>query len=159
MKLEVIRDILGQPYIAIVFSTSRHNNDFIESYLDRLKQYILRIKYNSIETYNKLLENKEKRDGVGHWHITVFNSMECKKNPKLLEYNGYEINTPNICYGIGTIFKEDKQTFYLVIDNNEIDQLLELNNLKKKNLHITLGFEPKDLFHYPKMRSTLIIEE
>lgn len=162
MKLEVIKDIIGQPYVAIVFSSSRENNGFILSYLDKLKQYLIKDKSYLKEEYDLLLSNKYNRDGYGHWHITVFNSMECKKFPYLLLYDGVEINTPNVICGIGTISKkmteksEFMETYFIILENKELDDLARIHELEKRNYHITLGFHPKDLFHAPKDYTSLI---
>lgn len=156
MKLEVIKDIIGQPYVALVFSHTKQNSGFICYRLNQLRNYIIRL-YGDDIFYKLLIKNKDERDGKDHWHITVFNSMECKKFPYLLMLEGVEITTKNYCEGIGTIFRDDMQTFFIVVENKELTDLMNIHQLKEKHFHITLGFNPKDLFHSPKNNESLII--
>ncbi len=156
MKLEVIKDVIGQPYVAMVFSQSRDNADVIIEYLNKLRDYTIGL-YGDDIYYKLLMKFKHQRDGLGHFHITVFNSMECKKYPYLLMFNGVDINTPNEFKGIGTIKSGGAQTFYVIVENTELTSILNVHELNPKHFHITLGFNPKDLFTEPKTVDTLII--
>jgi hypothetical protein len=52
-----------------------------------------------------------------------------------------------IMEGIGSISKHELTTYYIVCKSNKINDLRKSYNLNEKDLHITIGFTHKDLFH------------
>ncbi len=135
MQLQKIQDVLGNDYIAIVI-----DGNFIEEIITGLND-----KISDFDKYNqKLLDRNH-----GTYHITVFNVMECQKNPECLHYAGTVIND-TIFKGVGSIEKNGQTTMFIVVDSNGIQKIRCNAGFAEKDLHITVGFTDKDLFHARK---------
>ncbi len=134
MKLQIIKDIIGNEYIAGVFDTS-----------NIVLSKLLSFAFDNIDHF-KLFNDKLLERNHGIFHLTVFNVMECSKNPDLLKLDGLSVEFFRM-NGIGSISKDDKATFFIPCDSSDIDILRNFIGLNKKDLHITIGFTHKDLFH------------
>lgn len=153
MKLEVITDILGQPYLVLKYSIENRNYSHILNLIRKLKQYI-----NNDDLFFKIVNNHTKRDGLCQWHLTVFNAIECRKNPELLKLEGFKVNNIDLL-GVGTISKNNNQTYYIICESKELLDLYKSKINKDKYLHITIGFTNKDISNNPKNISTLIFDK
>lgn len=143
MKLTQITDILQQPYIALEFNLWDGSYNYIDTYIKQLKSHLG-------EYYELCKYNKELRDGQCKYHLTVFNSMLCKKNPELLKNENKIINDLEF-KGLGSISKENKRTYYIIVTSDELNKLTN-----KEFFYITLGFTHKDIFNKTKDLTTLI---
>ncbi len=150
MKLKKIYDVLKQPYLAVELHSGDIEFLSLFGMIGELRKHLGDDKYNAI------YENKVKRDGADTWHITVFNSMECKKSPALLRYAELQVDDVKF-HGVGKISKEDKNTYFVVAESKVLDTLRRVESLTKNHFHVTLGFDERDLFHQPKDSSTLFI--
>lgn len=148
-KLTTLKDAIGKPYIGILIDDYPELNKIV---LDRVEEFKT-IRTNA----DAMIEKQQSRD-KGHRHITVFTPMDCDKNPELLKTAGIDI-LDLMLFGIGMIDipkgDETYETFYVLADSKEIQELRHQYNLPDKDLHVTLGFSHKDLFHKPKDISTL----
>lgn len=150
MKIEIIKDIKNQPYLGVLYSFDNKGYKIVLKYIRSL-----------LSTFDKTeclkwIDNQQLRDKYT-WHITVFNSMECRKYSHLLsKYNGFEIL--DIEYkGIGSINdKNGNKTFYIICSSSTLDKIIESENIDKKHFHITIAFTLKDLFNENKDISTKI---
>jgi hypothetical protein len=87
----------------------------------------------------------------GKYHITVFSVMEYsqhKVDPDIIGSN-YD-NTKFEYKGIGSISKGDMTTYFVVVDSDAINAVRVDAGYPVKELHVTIGFTHKDLFHEPK---------
>lgn len=153
MKLEVIKDVIGQPYLVVKYSIENRNYTQIFNLIRKLKYYI-----NDDDNFLNIVNNHTKRDGLCQWHITLFNAIECKQYPELLKLEGFEVNDVNLL-GVGTISKDNNHTYYIVCESKELIDLYKSKINKNKYLHITIGFTNKDIFNKPKDVSTLLFDK
>lgn len=146
-ELKIIQDRIGQDYLAVVIRPD------ITSYY---------INFLSTKIEDNFIHNQQKRD-KNTYHITVLNSMEFNYlkekdseqfNLKLNEYINqfYDFFT----YGIGTAKKNENQTFFVISENETLNLFREKFSLGRKDFHITLGFDKKDVFNLPKDKSSVI---
>lgn len=146
-KCEIIQDSKGQDYIAATV-----DNEYMQSFESMMKLHNLQDE----------LDKKLNRD-KGLYHITVVNVAEThllKKNNQFDKIAQEFINKPFTfyVYGIGKIEIENDKSYHVVVDNPEINTILKNNNIKEKNLHITMGFSDKDLHKKPKNKDTVFIK-
>lgn len=145
--IEVIADKKGQPYIAAVVD---------KSVAELYQNALLSIDSNAGDYINKQMV----RDSGQH-HITVLTVAEYhavqKDEEKLKSLNEYLGNTIYFVFStIGSIEKAEQKTFYALCESGYVQQLRENVGLSEKDLHMTLGFKEKDLFHKKKDYSTKI---
>lgn len=148
MRLKVIEDIIKQEYVALAFDA---DGDFYASTIGR---HLDALRAHLGDFYHTAVSNKHKRDGEGHWHVTVFDSMECKKNSALLRYKGLGVDDL-VVHGLGSISRDGMSTYYISVGSTRLDRLRLAEHLPPRNWHITLAFDPKDLFHASKDSSTV----
>jgi hypothetical protein len=141
MQLQKIQDVLGNDYIAIVVD-GKSIEDIINGMNDKITDFD---KYNE-----KLLERNH-----GTYHITVFNVMECKKNPDCLHYAGTVVSDA-IFKGIGSIEKNGQTTMFIVVESDTIQALRCDAGFPDKDLHVTIAFTDKDLFHARKNECNVV---
>ena len=144
----IIQDSKGNDYLAIKID-EQHFSDFIKL-------------MNNLNL-NLELSKKEERD-CGEYHVTFLNVMEYQKyeQTNIEKLNTIKKDFLNKSFslnilGLGSISKDENKTYYLIIENNDINNICDKNNLPLKNWHITMGFNNKDLFHAPKDISTIIL--
>ncbi len=141
VRIEYIKDIVGQNYIAINIY-----RDIVAPYLGKLKE-ILDDEY---ETYTK---NQQDRDH-GHYHITVINAMDYNRLSKqmgtdkfinfLEKYFHTEFDITLM--GIGKAIREPNTAYFVVVKSEELEDFRKIFNLPPFDFHITLGFKWKDVF-------------
>ena len=105
------------------------------------------------EQYTIYREHQAARDHQS-FHITLINPYEYQTidKEKLNLSQKFRVTL----HGLGTVNKDDKSSYFVVAssaDGQFIRQKLLLNN---KDLHVTLGFYPDDVFGVSKGRDTLI---
>lgn len=151
-NLVYLKDVVGQQYVGVKFTKAEMD-------------YILKI-WSSI--FNQDLEiyklmtfanNRDKRDGE-YYHITVINVMEwnelkTSKSPEELEIIFLKFIDDIVFEGIGKAVKGDNETHFVVVDSVQLNSIREELGLDKKDLHITLGFDKKDVFGVSKGTDTI----
>ena len=125
---------------------------------------------DALNQINEVLFNNKNTRDKGKWHFTIISPKEAQEirskigdskfNEILKEYD-VEI-TPRIL-GLGKQVKSGSEAYYFVIDPGSMPDELRKRlsseagiELKKQDYHITLGFNPKDVFDVPKDASTII---
>ena len=58
--------------------------------------------------------------------------------------------------GLGKVEQDDKITFFVVVQSADAQLIRQRFILSAKDFHITLGFNPSDIYGVKKDRSTLI---
>ena len=154
-KVGYIKDVQGTNYLGIKFSYSA-----VVDYLEALKTFI-----NDDDLYTTLVTNQQARDKKeGHTHhMTVINVMEMKK---LFETFGDFHDRINLIQsmdildlemlGVGKAERDGKVAYFVVCDSSTLDEIRSSLDLPKQNFHITLGFDPKDVFGVSKSTDSLI---
>lgn len=146
MKLEYIKDIIGNNYLGITF-----DSQIIQPFLNEMKLHL------SEEDFNQYCQLQKDRDG-DHYHMTVINVMEynslIKKhgmdNLTLAVEKWSEIDFYPKLMGIGSASKNNNRAFYVVVECHPLNELRTVWGLDSKDLHITLGFKHKDVHGVPK---------
>lgn len=145
--LTYLKDKIGNNYLGIDLPI-----DVVEPYLNELKNHL------SAENFDIFTKNQQNRDHGQH-HITVINVMDYNKLAKewgidkfinsLEPIFHYEIDDLEML-GVGTATKETNQTYFVVCNSEKLDAIRNRFNLPKHDFHITIGFNPKDVFGVPK---------
>ena len=141
MTTQIIKDVYNNPYYAIdVLVDSVDNNG--TSFNELLKKF-LELVPNAVDFNKKLLKRNNNA-----YHITILNVPEYNIVLKSNEINELPtIKIDDIVFkGIGSITEGDMVTYYVVVDSLTINLLIDVYNIKQKDLHITMGFSDKDLF-------------
>lgn len=145
--LTYLKDKIGNNYLGIDLPI-----DVVEPYLNELKNHL------SAENFDIFTKNQQTRDHGQH-HITVINVMDYNRLAKewgidkfinsLEPIFHYEIDDLEML-GVGTATKETNQTYFVVCNSEKLDAIRNRFNLPKQDFHITIGFNPKDVFGVPK---------
>jgi len=141
--LTYLKDRLGNNYLGIDLPI-----DIVDPYLSELKSKI------PLEDYNLLIANQQNRDHGQH-HITVINVMEYNKLTKDMGVDKfinslepifhYEIDDLNML-GVGSAKKETNTAYFIVCESDKLDAIRIRFGLPKQDFHVTIGFNPKDVF-------------
>jgi len=156
-------DAIGNTYLVIKF-----NSNEVSQYLKDLKKYI-----NNDEKFNQLVSNQQARDsreGESHSnHLTVINVMEINKLVKTMGQKEFDKKFSMMCtpirdlnmIGVGAAIddKNGNQTFFVVCESESLNKFRAAFGLKQRDLHITIGFDKKDVFTKSKGRDSLINEK
>jgi hypothetical protein len=139
--LTYLKDNIGQNYLGLKIP-----NEIVDPYLEELKNHL----GGNFDTYT---ENQQKRDN-GHYHITVINVADymrlCKGGMdnfinSLEPIFHYEIDDL-IMKGIGMATKADNNAYFIVCESDKLGAIRTRFDLPPHDFHITLGFDPKDVF-------------
>ena len=148
-----LKDVLGNNYLGLNISNSE-----VDIYLDELKTILK-------DEFDEYMDFKNKRDN-NLFHLTLINVMECndiirtegiQKFVKTIEETIFTFPIDDLeMIGIGTASKNDNTTYFIVCNSNKLDAIRQRFNLEKRDLHITLAFNKKDVFGVKKDESSLI---
>jgi 2H phosphodiesterase-like protein len=142
MIFSFIKDIFSNNYIAIDIGLDTIDKNGVSFYDLTLKAL------EKIDDFNVLENNLLKRNN-GKYHLTVFSVPEYAKNESVDDIVGSVITEIEF-KGIGSITKNDHTTYFVVVDCPFINKLRSIYSFQPKDLHITIGFNNKDLFHERK---------
>lgn len=141
--LTYLKDRLGNNYLGIDLPI-----DIVDPYLIELKSEI------PLQDYNLLITNQQNRDHGQH-HITVINVMEYNKLTKDMGVDKfinslepifhYEIDDLEML-GVGKATKDANTAYFVVCESDKLDAIRTRFGLPKQDFHVTLGFNPKDVF-------------
>lgn len=146
--ISYIKDSIGNNYLGLKIDLS-----IVDAYLEKLKEI-------TGDSYNLLTNNQKNRDH-GSYHITVINVVEFNNLTNNLGLNNFVNSLENTLKikitdlklkGIGSAIDKIKNniTYFIVCESKTIDNILYNYNLPKKDLHITIGFDKKDVFDSSK---------
>lgn len=131
-----IEMLLKNKKISIINDSLGNPYYAIKIFKEEIEYYLNQISYLP----NIYFSNRENRDGYDY-HITVFHNItKFDFSDKLIDVK---------LIGVGELYDKDNHSVFIVC---EIDDLSI-----KKDYHITLGFNKKDVFKGRKDRSSLIM--
>lgn len=110
------------------------------------------------EKYENLVGNRINRDKGDFHHVTVLSPKETrdlkKKGVKIPEGSVMNFNLK----GLGKVEsgEDGREAWFGVVSSEEADSYRENLGLEKKDFHITLGFDKKDVFDKPKDDSSIV---
>lgn len=99
----------------------------------------------------RLFFNRRKRDGILH-HVTIIAPSELRYpewRPEIGKILDFQI------VGMGRAFEGQFEAAFVVLSSLEASRLRKHYNLPPRDFHITVGFDPKDIHHKHKDRSSL----
>jgi hypothetical protein len=142
-----VKDRLGNNYLGIDIPY-----EIVEPYLTRLEEVI------GEENYQIFTKNQQTRDSGKH-HMTVINVMDYNRLSKDRGFDKF-INSLELVFdyeigdlemlGIGTATKDTNTAYFIVCKSDKLDAIRTRYSLPKHDFHITLAFNPKDVFGVPK---------
>jgi hypothetical protein len=141
VTMEVLQDSQGLVYLGGKVSRA----DLI-SYLTKMQQVL----GNDHKTYRL---NQARRD-QNTFHLTVLTPKEYRTadKSKLKIGQAFPLNL----FGLGHVKNEGSSSYFVVASSMEGTFLRQQLLLPAKDFHITLGFEPVDIYDMRKGKSTLI---
>ncbi len=142
-----LKDRLGNNYLGIDVPF-----EVVEPYLTKLEEIIGK------ESYETFTKNQQQRDH-GNYHITVINVMDYNRLSKELGVDNF-VNSLELVFdfeiddlemlGVGQAVKETNTAYFIVCQSDKLDAIRTRFNLPKQDFHVTIGFNPKDVFGVPK---------
>jgi len=142
IKLNVIelKDSTGLVYIGAQVTESD-----VSVYLDQLESIL----GDEFEAYRA---NQIKRDHHA-FHVTLINPYEYKELALPISVgDSFSVDL----LGLGAVKKESQATYFVVAQSNWADEFRKALGLSAKDLHVTLGFKPNDIYGVSKNAQTLI---
>lgn len=148
--LNYIKDSIGNNYIGIIIC-KEEINQYLTIWNEHFKDDNI-----SLLEYSK---NKYNRDG-DEYHITLFSVMELNAIKK--HFSKEKIDAIFIDFiddidfkGIGKVNKNENETHYIVLTSLKLNSIRKEFGFGYKDLHITLGFNKKDIHGVDKGISTI----
>ena len=151
VRITKLVDNQGQVYLGALVSKAE-----LTPYLSQLKG-ILSTEFKSFRA------NQAERDHQT-LHMTLINPIEYRQvDQQLVEQLLNPTVNTNVSpllkvklLGLGKVEKDDKRTYFIVAESQEGQFLRQHFLLSDKDFHVTLGFEPSDIYGVKKDASTLI---
>lgn len=97
--------------------------------------------------------NQRVRDKGKH-HITVVSASELAKEPSLGHIEGVEVSYT--MRGVGSATKDGNTSYFIVVESWELKNIARGLNLPKRDYHVTIGFNEKDVFGVYKGKGTIL---
>lgn len=145
--IEHVKDATGQNYLAIKIDSLE-----LHTFMDQLRSLLGK------EDFDLYTSNQETRD-KGEHHITVISVMEYGRLTKTMGVDKfvealqpvleYEIDDLQLL-GLGKAEDKGNTAYFVVCDSDKLHAVRTRFELSKRDLHITLGFDKKDVFNVPK---------
>ena len=151
VKLTKLTDSQGQVYLGASVSRTE-----LSSYLSQLKTILK-------DDFQRFRANQAARDHQS-FHMTILSPKEYQLADKALIE---QLLSPNVnssfssqlkitLLGLGKVAQNSKKTYFVVTQSSDAQLIRQRFLLKAKNFHVTLGFDPSDIYGVKKDHSTLI---
>lgn len=115
------------------------------------------VNHVGVEKAKELEANRAGRVSGSSYHMTVLTPRELRSIKKTGTFTKPpEAATDIELVGVGTISNETNTAWYVVCRSPKADEWRSSQGLGPKDFHITLGFEPKDVYDKFKGEETLI---
>lgn len=141
-KPKLFTDSTGLVYIGIGVP-----NNTVKPYLNQ---------FNVIKgekAFSEMRKNQATRDH-NSFHVTLINPFELKEIDQG-SFN-FEQSFAIEFIGLGSAIKDSAETFFVVVESEKVQQVRTDLGLDKKDLHVTLGFTPNDVFGVSKGKDSLL---
>jgi len=151
LKVTQLKDNQGQEYLGAIVSRAE-----LSPYLVELEQVL----GDRFQQYRALQAARDHQ----LFHMTLLNPNEYQLADKALvekllatDFNSNFSSQLNVTLlGLGKVERDDKQTYFVVAQSNDAQLIRQRFLLKNKDFHVTLGFNPRDIYGVKKDRTTLI---
>ncbi|MEW6982000.1 hypothetical protein AAD001_05045 [Colwelliaceae bacterium 6471] len=141
VKTSKLKDNAGLEYIGAIVSAAE------------LAPFLAQLKAELGNEFTRFRQNQSARDHH-KFHVTLINPMEYQL---LLTKNltiGQEISINLL--GLGRAAKAGKSAYFVVVQSNDGQFYRQKLVLQNKDFHITLGFDPQDVYGVSKGTDSLI---
>lgn len=151
LKITILQDNQGQKYLGALV-----NRADLLPYLTQLKQLLA-------EDFNQYRALQAARDHQ-LLHLTILSPKEYQLADKAIvdkllspDFNQSFSSQLNVTLlGLGKVEQDNKASFYVVAQSGDAQLIRQRFLLPAKDFHITLGFNPSDIYGVKKDSSTLI---
>lgn len=151
VKLTKLKDNQGQVYLGAIISRAE-----LSSYLVTLEQLL----GNNFQKYRALQAARDHQ----LFHVTMLTPQEYQLADKTLvekllapDFNSnFSSQLSVTLLGLGMVEQSNKKTYFVVAQSNDAQLIRQRFLLNQKDFHITLGFNPSDIYGVKKDNSTLI---
>jgi len=151
LKITKLKDNQGQVYLGAIVSRAE-----LSTYLTTLEQLLG-------EEFQKYRAFQAARDHQ-LFHMTLLSPQEYQLADKALVEKllapGFNNNLSSqlkvTLLGLGKVELDNKQTYFVVAQSGDAQLIRQRFLLKNKDFHVTLGFNPNDIYGVKKDSSTLI---
>lgn len=151
VQVRKLSDSQGQVYLGAIVSRAE-----LQPYLTELKELLA-------DEFESFRANQAARDHQT-FHMTLINPIEYQHVDKQLVE---QLLSPTLnvnfssqlqvkLLGLGKAEKDDKRTYFVVAQSNDAQLIRQRFLLNNKDFHVTLGFEPSDIYDVKKDSSALI---
>ena len=151
VKVATLTDNQGQMYLG-----ARVNRAELLPYLTQLKDMLK-------DDFQSYRANQATRDHQS-FHMTILSPKEYQLADKALvekllapNFNSNFSSQLNVALlGLGNVEKDNKNTYFIIAHSNDAQLIRQRFLLKAKDFHVTLGFNPNDIYGVKKDKTTLI---
>lgn len=151
LNITVLQDNQGQKYLGALV-----NRADLLPYLTQLEQ-LLAENFNGYRTLQAARDHQL-------FHLTILSPKEYQLADKAIiekllatDFNQSFSSQLNVTLiGLGKVAQDNKESFFVVAQSADAQLIRQRFILPTKDFHITLGFNPSDIYGVKKDRSTLI---
>ena len=151
VQLKKLTDSQGQVYLGASVSRAE-----LFPYLSQLKTILK-------DDFQRFRANQAARDHQS-FHMTILSPKEYQLADKALIE---QLLSPNVnssfsnqlkitLLGLGKVVQNSKKTYFVVTQSSDAQLIRQRFLLQAKDFHVTLGFDPSDIYGVKKDHSTLI---
>lgn len=153
VKVSLLKDSQGQEYLGAIINRAE-----LSPYLVQLLQVLG-------ESFEKFRSLQSARDHQ-LFHMTLLSPPEFQLADKSLvnklldpAFNSNFSSQLNVTLlGLGKVVADQKQTYFVVAQSNDAQLIRQRFLLNNKDFHVTLGFNPSDIYGVKKDSSTLLFK-
>lgn len=153
VKVSLLKDSQGQEYLGAIINRAE-----LSPYLVQLSQVLG-------ESFEKFRSLQSARDHQ-LFHMTLLSPPEFQLADKSLvnklldpAFNSNFSSQLNVTLlGLGKVVADQKQTYFVVAQSNDAQLIRQRFLLNNKDFHVTLGFNPSDIYGVKKDSSTLLFK-
>jgi len=141
IKITELKDNSGLTYIGGKVSSAD-----LAPYLQQMKAILS-------DDFFQYRQNQALRDHQT-FHVTLINPFEYRE----IDQNDIKLgkSLSVTLLGLGRVLKEDKSTYFVVVKSSQGQFYRQQFVLAEKDLHVTLGFNPQDIYGVSKGVDTLL---
>ena len=151
VKVSKLKDNQGQVYLGALVSRAE-----LSPYLTAL-EVVLGADFQQYRTLQAARDHQT-------FHLTLLSPLEYQLADKALveklldpDFNNTFSSQLNVTLlGLGKVEQDGKKAFFVVAQSSDAQLIRQRFLLAAKDFHVTLGFDPSDIYNVKKDRSTLL---
>ncbi|PCH94566.1 MAG: hypothetical protein COB83_11235 [Gammaproteobacteria bacterium] len=151
VKVSKLKDNQGQDYLGALVSRAE-----LSPYLTTLETVL----GTDFQHFRALQAARDHQT----FHLTILSPLEYQLADKTLvekllapDFNNTFSSQLNVTLqGLGKVEQDDKKTFFVVAQSSDAQLIRQRFLLTAKDFHVTLGFDPSDIYNVKKDHTTLL---